>query len=387
MAGSWTDGVLDRLQGPVLDAVAGLPGVWVVGGAVRDVLLGRVPRELDLLVEGDAARVVRALGVPTAVHDRFGTYTVAGTDVAATRKEAYAHPGALPEVTLGATVAEDLARRDFTVNALAVRVADGHGEAWPGALDDLHARRLRVLHEPSFADDPTRLLRMARYAARLDFTVEPGTEGLAAAAIEAGALGTVSGARLGAEVRLALREPLPAALLELDRTGAGPRAIHPAYTADARLLEAVVAATPAGAVTGLAALGACLLDADAVPAALRALAFPAAEREIVAAAAAGRSLAAALREAASPADVAAVAARRPAEALAVAAALGAGEPVRQWLAEWRHVRLAITGEDLLDAGLRGPAIGTGLRAAHAAALNGEAADRDSQLAIAVGAAK
>ncbi len=384
---TWGDGVLDRLRSPVLDAVSGLTGVWVVGGAVRDALLGREPKELDLLVEGDPAAVVRALGVPTATHDRFGTAIVAGADVAAARRETYAHPGALPDVTLGATVAEDLARRDLTVNALAVRVADGREEAWPGALEDLEAGRLRVLHRRSFEDDPTRLLRMARYAARLGFTIEDGTEALAAAAIRSGALATVSGARLGAEIRLALTEPLPAALLELDRSGLGPQVIHRDFDANAELIAAVLAATPPGAVPGLAALGACLLDAEGVASALDVLAIPAGERDIVTAAAAAGELAAALHGAGSPADVAGVVARQPAEALAVAAALGAAEPVARWLDEWRHVRLAITGDDLLEAGLRGPAIGTGLRAAHAAALNGEAGDRESQLAIAVGAAE
>ena len=354
---------------------------------MRDVLLGREVRELDLLVEGDAAIVAHHLGQPAAVHERFGTFTVAGVDIVSARRETYPRPGALPEVTLGATVAEDLARRDFTVNTFAVRLADGHGEAWPGALEDLEARRLRVLHARSFEDDPTRLLRMARYAARLGFAIEEETEALAAAAIRGGALETVSGSRIGTEIRLALTEPQPAALVELDASGLGPRTIHRDFDANAELIAAVVAATPPDALAGHAALGACLLDAEDVAGALDALAFPAAERAIVTAAAAAGELAAALHGARTPADVAAVAAREPAEALAVAAALGAAEPVADWLREWRHVRLAITGEDLLGAGLRGPAIGAALRAAHAAALNGDAADRDSQLDVALGAAR
>lgn len=385
MGASWSDGVLDRLAGPVLSAVADVPGVWVVGGAVRDALLGRTPREIDLVVEGDAGVVAQRLGTPTAVHERFGTYRVAGTDVAAARREVYARPGALPEVALGATVADDLARRDFTVNALAVRVSDGCGEAWPGALQDLEARQLRVLHAHSFEDDPTRLLRLARYAARLEFGVEADTDALARAAVRDGSLRTVSGARIGAEVRLTLEEPLPRALLALDRHGLAQYAVHPAFTADADLIAAVLEAVPPGALAGLAALGACLLDADAVIPALDALAFPAAERAIIAAAADARALAARLRSAGSPSDVAAVAARQPAEALAVAAALGAGEAVGRWLRQWRHVRLAITGEDLLAAGLRGPAIGAALRAAHAAALDGKAVDREAQLGVALGA--
>src|SRR3954453_18591697 len=110
----WSAEVLRRLRSPVLDALAGVPGVWVVGGAVRDVLLGREPRELDLAVEGDAVALARRLRIPDAVHERFGTATVDGADLAAARRETYARPGALPDVQLGATIEQDLARRDFS---------------------------------------------------------------------------------------------------------------------------------------------------------------------------------------------------------------------------------------------------------------------------------
>ena len=117
----------------------GEPGVHVVGGAVRDALLGKVPRELDLVVEGDAVpvahRAAERVGGTLTVHERFGTATVRtdgfAFDLASARRERYPRPGALPEVELGATIADDLARRDFTVNAMAVAVLDGdaHGLA------------------------------------------------------------------------------------------------------------------------------------------------------------------------------------------------------------------------------------------------------------------
>src|SRR5919206_1564430 len=108
---------------PALDALRGEPGVHVVGGAVRDALLGRAPHELDLVVEGDAAAVARRaaarLGGTAVVHERFGTATVTADgysfDLAGARRERYPRPGALPEVVLGATLAQDLERRDFTV--------------------------------------------------------------------------------------------------------------------------------------------------------------------------------------------------------------------------------------------------------------------------------
>ena len=158
----------------------------VVGGAVRDALLGRVPRELDLVVEGDAVAVARRaaerVGGTLTVHERFGTATVRtgefAFDLATARRERYPRPGALPEVELGATIAEDLARRDFSVNAMAVSLRDGARTDWPGAREDLDHGVLRVLHDRSFADDPTRMLRLVRYAARLGFAPDPRTAAL-----------------------------------------------------------------------------------------------------------------------------------------------------------------------------------------------------------------
>src|SRR4051812_31275080 len=208
--------VLDALRPhPALEALAGEPDVYVVGGAVRDALVGRVPHELDLLVEGDATAVARRaaerLGGVATIHAHFGTATVRAPghtfDLVSARTERYPRPGALPEVELGASAEEDLARRDFSVNAIAVRVADGALIAWPGALEDLEAGVLRILHDASFRDDPTRLLRGARYAARLGFAPEPATDALWADAVRSGTLATVTGPRLGEELRLLAREP------------------------------------------------------------------------------------------------------------------------------------------------------------------------------------
>ena len=366
---TWSQDVLERLRSPRLDAVAQEPGIWVVGGAVRDALLGTQPHELDLVVEGDAVAVARRLGGAVTVHDRFGTATVDGMDLATARTETYDHPGALPTVT-PATIREDLARRDFTVNAIGVRLADGEGIAWPGALEDLAAGVLRVLHPRSFLDDPTRLLRLARYAARLGFTVEPETDRLARDAIAAGAVGTVSGSRLGAELRLLVREPQPAALEALAERGLGEALLGPAFRPEALGLQ------------GEAALAASLLDAPDVRERLDALAFPAAERDAVARAARARDLVEAVRGARPP-EIGERLRHEPATALAVAAALGSDE-ARWWLDEGSHVRLRISGDDLLAAGLSGPDVGVALRAALAAVLDGRARTREEELAAALG---
>jgi tRNA nucleotidyltransferase (CCA-adding enzyme) len=428
-----TSGLLDRLSRvfpTVLAALEGEPGVWVVGGAVRDLLLGRDPLELDLVVEGDAVPVARRaagrLGGEVVVHDRFGTATVRGGgvafDLASARREAYPRPGALPEVELGAPLEDDLARRDFTVNTLALRLADGTLTGWPGAEEDLAAGLLRVLHDTSFRDDPTRLLRMARYAGRLGFEPEPWTGALAADAVSGGALGTVTGERLGAELRLLAREPQPAALAELERWGVGT-ALLPAFAVDAALVERVVAvcgeaggdawATAAGDVPAtaggdapataggdapasaggdargaapradLAALGATVhrAEPDALAARLRELAFPAAEAAAIVGCAGLEALVERL-EGVAPSEADPMLRRRPLEAAALAAAAGS-DPAREWLLRGRHARLAITGDDLLAEGLRGPAVGRALQAARAALLDGAAPDRDAQLKAAL----
>jgi tRNA nucleotidyltransferase (CCA-adding enzyme) len=373
---------------PALRALAGESGVHVVGGAVRDALLGAHPHELDLVVEGDAAavaeRAAERLGGRVVVHERFGTATVhapeATFDLASARTERYPAPGALPEVRLGATVRQDLARRDLTVNAIALRLADGALTAWPGAREDLDARVLRVLHERSFADDPTRMLRLARYAGRLGFAPDPATDALLAAAVADGAVATVSGERLGEELRRLAGEPQPAALEALARHGLGAAVLHPAFHVEPALVARAAALTPADARPDLAALAATLREVpgDELAAALERLAVGAAERDVVLAAAAAPPL-----RAASDEELWSALRRAAPEAVAVAGAAGEEAAARRWLEDLRTRRLAITGDDLVAAGLRGPAVGAGLDAAMRAHLRGEAPDRERQLAAAL----
>jgi tRNA nucleotidyltransferase (CCA-adding enzyme) len=308
-------------------------------------------------------------------------------DLAAARRERYPRPGALPEVELGAGVAEDLARRDLTVNAIALRLADGLLTAWPGALDDLAAGVLRVLHDASFRDDPTRMLRAARYAARLGFAVEPHTDALWAGALRDGAVDTVSGPRLGEELRLALREPQPAALAALERHGLAAAVLGLPFAVEEPVVEAALALTPPDGRRDLAALAACIghTTGAAISAALDRLGFPAPERAIVTAAATSAArLSDALAERGDD-ELWRSLRREPAEAVAVAGAArpAAAPAARRWLEDLRHRRLAITGDDLVSAGLQGPAVGAALAAAMEAHLRGEAPDRDSQLAAAL----
>ena len=137
---------------PLLERLRDVTGVYLVGGAVRDLLMGGAPSDLDLVVEGDATQIARRIGENVVIHDRFGTSTVRvdgfSYDLARARRETYPHPGALPEVE-PADLAEDLKRRDFTVNAIAIAIGGpqaGEVTAAPLAIDDLAGRQLRVLH-------------------------------------------------------------------------------------------------------------------------------------------------------------------------------------------------------------------------------------------------
>jgi tRNA nucleotidyltransferase (CCA-adding enzyme) len=368
-----------------------LPDARRVGGAVRDLLLGGAPVDLDLVIEGDAVEAARqlaeALDGSVTVHDRFGTATVkAGGhvyDLATARVEAYAAPGALPDVRPG-TLEEDLLRRDFTVNAIAVRL-DGRAVAAPHAYEDLDARVLRVLHDRSFLDDPMRLLRLVRYATRLGFSVEAGTAALADAAVAGGALATVTPTRVGNELRLLLREP--SALDALAWVAEWPLLAGMAF--DRALSERALALLPEEGRADLLLLGsACRSVLPTLLAGwLDALGFLARERDIVVACAQAAGIEGRLAEASRPSEIAAAVRTVPVEAVALAGALGAEGPAGVWICGLRHVRLAIDGADLLAAGVpQGEAVGRALAAALDARLDGTAPDREAQLAVAVAAA-
>lgn len=403
----------------VLDRLRGLPGgpellevtaathrqgeqAELVGGAVRDILLGTPPRELDVVVAADAPGFASALarhleaapggGVAKVTHyERFGTASVewpgGRVDIATRRSETYPSPGALPEVSAG-TPEQDLLRRDFTVNAIAVPLGPGGDDGEEGgaalrcaprALEDLERRTLRVLHDRSFIDDPTRILRLIRYKVRLGFEVEPDTGQLARRALEQGALKTASGSRLGAEVRLALaEEDPPATLAELDRMGV-LHAWEPGVHFDEPMVRTALEILPGDgdpAVLMAAALVVDLIDrmgedpdAEAVtrgflydlemPAGFQQRAFSAG---IVADCAARW-----IDEAETTGEMLDLIDGASIEGLSLAAALADIESgprchtrrvLEDWLYKHRHIELHITGQDLIAAGVpEGPEIG------------------------------
>jgi len=391
--------LLDRVRalpagGPLMRRLGDEPGVYLVGGAVRDLLLGGEPFDLDLVVAGEAAALASRLGGEAVVHDRFGTSTVIvdgfSYDIARARTETYPRPGALPDVR-PATLAEDLIRRDFSVNAIAIALggpAAGKTSSVPSALEDLEARSLAVLHERSFTDDPTRMLRLARYRSRLGFEIAPRTRELLDAALRANALDTVSGPRVGAELRLLAREQDPIAALAVLRELALDGAIHPVLgLEDEQLARRALELLPEDARRDrlALALAASRIPAGELASLLDGLGFEAEDREaIVAAATRAQALARALADAERPSQIAQAAFGAGPELVALAGALGPAGQAREWLERLREVELEIDGRDLLAAGVpEGPAVGRGLRGALAAKLDGRAEGREAELAAAL----
>ncbi|MFH1724099.1 MAG: hypothetical protein ABII00_05690 [Elusimicrobiota bacterium] len=214
--------------------------VYAVGGCVRDAMLGRPTRDLDMAVEGDprvlAQAAVLSWGGASEVFDRFGTVRLNlpggfRMDFARARAESYPKPAALP-VVRPATLAEDLVRRDFTVNAMARPLrARGFGALIDphGGADDLKARRLKVLHPNSFRDDPTRLFRAARYAGRFALRLEPKTAALLREAVREGLPGLLSRERVRQELIRDLEEDDPDAGMRLLKSWGLWPAFHPRF--------------------------------------------------------------------------------------------------------------------------------------------------------------
>ncbi len=210
--------------------------LYIVGGFVRDLLLGRPNFDIDLVVEGDAIALARQLagqgGGRVRAHERFGTAKWIredgeALDFVTARTEFYAHPTALPQVERS-SIKQDLYRRDFTINTLAIRLDADHKVDmldFYGGEQDLRDGVIRVLHSLSFIEDPTRILRAVRLERRLGFRIEPRTQELIANALPL--LGRVSGERIRHELYLLFQEPEPeSGLSRMEELGI-LRQIHP----------------------------------------------------------------------------------------------------------------------------------------------------------------
>jgi len=364
---------------------------WLVGGAVRDYALGRVPLELDVLVQGDAKALVRDLNGDQAVlHERFMTATVefefGYVDFASARQESYAFPGALPDVS-GGTVEQDRERRDFTVNTLRLDLTELVPVEDEIGWSDLAAGQLRVLHDGSFRDDPTRRWRLARYCGRLDFAPEADTLRLASEAVAEGALETVSTHRQGGELLRTISgsDPDQSLVRAVGLGLLGNEMGEDEFSATLRgLVEATGPKVPI-AETRMASVASIRPPVFAGRWAEAELGAPLTKVAIDTERRAG--LVEVLRTD-PPRSKVDSACSGFAAATVVLAGLEAGtESAARWLREDADKELPISGKDLLSHGLpEGRSIGPGIDAARAAMLDDGIDDRGRLLEIAVHAA-
>lgn len=393
--------------------------VHLVGGPVRDWLLGRPIRDVDLLLEvdGDAqsgaeslARAAAGPAMQVVAHDRFGTVAVQGEgfslDLSQARAECYAHDGALPTVEPG-SLEDDLRRRDFTVNALALPLSREARRRHRGIVDplgglaDLEARRLRVIHERSFHDDPTRALRAARLAPRLGFSLMRSSRNALRDALRDGAFGRVSGDRLRRELAKLFEEAAlglpPARAMRLLDDWHVLGALEPGLSLPQEAMVSLrrlgrFVASPAwsqprwrpwvaGLLVWLSALQPGLRARS-----LRRFGVRGAVSERVAAwpRHRDRRLRALARARGRGSADAALRGLTEEELVAFFASAEASvrRRVERFASEDRHRKPPLRGSDLLALGAGGPAVGRVLEAVRAAYLDGRVRDRDEGLILA-----
>jgi tRNA nucleotidyltransferase (CCA-adding enzyme) len=379
-------------------------GVYLVGGTVRDILLGEPNFDVDVAVEGDAIELARsladALDGRVRAHRKFGTAVVLygeeqRVDVVTARTEFYDAPAALPSVE-HATIREDLFRRDFTINAMAVSLK---GEDFGRLVDpfggrrDLEAKTIRILHNLSFIDDPTRIFRAIRYESRYGFRMDDHSQRLARGTIEMGLVGDLSSARLRDELVALLEEgDAGASILRLAELGAGA-AIHPHLAADdeavdllgrmRRLNEHYGTAVPSWRLAF--AVLARRMPPDEVYAWLRRLKVQRRDLERVAAAVTvGPRILERLRGgSAEPADVVAAADPYAPDAPLFAMAMEERPELDDYFRRLRNVQLEVSGSDLAELGLgESPEVGEILAELRRRKLNGQLDGRESELAAA-----
>jgi tRNA nucleotidyltransferase (CCA-adding enzyme) len=400
---------LDDLFRHVQAVAAGVRGCYLVGGAVRDLLLREPGFDVDLAVEGDgiafATELAARLKGHVRPHRKFGTaVVVAGdgpdrlrVDVASTRAESYEYPGALPKVE-HAGIRSDLARRDFTINAMAVSLKpETFGDLFDyfGGREDLEAGRITVLHNLSFIEDPTRILRAIRYENRYGLRMDEHTLNLARACSAMDLVGDLSSARLRDElISLLDEEKVDFSLRRAEELGVWP-AIHGRLRGTRGLVrraDALRAAHDLDRETPRWRLRLVWLLRDLDPEEIAAWAARmrirgqdagVLERALVV----GRRLLDRIARGPSEAELYDLAAGEPLEAVLAAMTLDdsgiATSRLARFLDVTRHVRLAIGGQDLLALGFStGPRMGEVLRSVLHLKLNGVVAGRDEELTAA-----
>ncbi|NOZ69204.1 MAG: CBS domain-containing protein [Deferribacteres bacterium] len=206
-----------RLAGEVAEELGF--SAYIVGGCVRDLLRGEANLDIDIVIEGDGIAFAHALGkrlnVKVKSHKRFGTAVVITDflkfDVATARTEYYESPAALPHVEMS-SIKKDLYRRDFTINTMAVRLNPGKfGQLidFFGGQRDIKEKTIRILHNLSFIEDPTRAFRAIRFSERFGFKISKHTVNLIKTAVRINLFDRLSGTRMYDELNLLFIEAEP----------------------------------------------------------------------------------------------------------------------------------------------------------------------------------
>jgi tRNA nucleotidyltransferase (CCA-adding enzyme) len=374
---------------------------YLVGGTVRDLLLNRRALDIDITIEGDAVAFAKEIGDKTGATLKkttpFGTAELLVAhgsspgsrrssnnfrlDLATARAETYARPGALPK-TRPSTIDDDLLRRDFTINAIALEItrpAPGKLLDPTGGAGDINARLVRVLHGRSLRDDATRIIRAARYAARFDFRIEESTRDLITRDISY--LDKISGTRLRQELTRVFAEENPAPAVALLGELGVLRAIHPSLEAKSSWFESTEPHDPAVA---FALLAHNASDSDARDLSRR-LALTRKQADAVAAMPRLREIA--TTTTITPTTLQSELARHLAaipDAALIAYSIAGQDDAARAIAKHRvhakDIRPILRGDDIIELGVeQGPDIADVLARLRAARLDGDVATREDEV--------
>jgi len=372
--------------------------LYLAGGAVRDLLLGRTNLDIDLVTEGEvkalASILAERLRGRAVMHGQFGTAKVSwngsSVDLAMARAETYERPGALPKVRRG-TIQEDLGRRDFTINSMAIRLdgSDFGQKVDPfGGEGDLKVGLIRVLHKRSFVDDPTRMFRAVRYEQRFGFKLEPETEGLLQSGVQG--LHQVSGDRIRHEIELIMREVEPEKVLERAEELGLLGEVHPQLKADKwlegkfRQARAMFDSPPMALYFGLLSYRLTVEETEEVISQLKMTRSTAAvmrgcirlraELAALEAKDLSPSLICRILDGYAPAAVMAFSVAADSEMVK--------ERLQMYLTRWRHARTSLNGVGLQDMGIpAGPKVGEILDRLREAKLDGLVKTREDEVAM------